>query len=107
MTNKEALQIWADALEFEDIKQAQNALMFTDASFCGLGVACKKYAEIRRLDVEGVIYGELDGHMPREVAEWLGITRGTQGEIITMNDHARLTLPQIGAWVRDNLIKDE
>lgn len=113
--SREALEKWADALEFDDRVQITGDLRdwFPDGKwgFCGLGVACDVYAETHGLSKTSIEYEDLfdpeDGNIPVEVEKWLGIPRPLQAAIIELNDSGRATLPQIGSWVRDNLLKEE
>jgi hypothetical protein len=122
MANREAIQKWADALEFSDLDKVQGDLRLPvhkgnhtyTWGYCGLGVACKVYAEEfgvsigRMLDDESWV--QADGYVPAEVEDWLDIDRDVQKKIVNMNDSEQNdspTLPEIGTWVRENLLKDE
>lgn len=119
MVNKDAIQIWADALEFGDYQQVKSELVRPtlngDYGFCGLGVACNEYLKVHGWQMEDVerftldrdMYSGPDTHLPRLVEEWLGIDVATERKIVRLNDTDEKTLPEIGTWVRENLLKDE
>ena len=116
--SREALEAWADALEFDDIPQGFGALVEMneidperDGGMCGLGVACKVYADLHGTDVISVIgtrdLAAVACYLPGNVADWLGIDHDVQREIVNMNDIEEVSLPGIGSWVRDHLLKEE
>lgn len=113
--NKEALEKWADALEFGEYRQIYGDLRDWDPEgqegFCALGVACDVYAQEHRLSRTSVAYEDLfepdEGQIPEEVEGWLGITKDMQIEVIHLNDNNVMSLPALGTWVRDNLLKEE
>lgn len=115
--NREAVEKWADALQFGDRPQIRGDLRgWTEGGkdgFCGLGVACDVYAEIHGLPKSSPAYEDLfepvDADLTPEVSKWLDISPEEAAEIIKMNDRFDdpLTLPEIGSWIRDNWIKDE
>jgi hypothetical protein len=115
MTNKEAIQKWADALRFEDIKQTREclagALDGQPLAFCAMGVACKEYAELNGINFwEAAADSEGIGNnatVPDRILDWLGITCDESYLVIQMNDEVMLSLPEIGQWVADNLLKEE
>jgi hypothetical protein len=112
--NRDAVEKWADALEFGDYAQTRGALAQAIGSaafdsFCGLGVACAVFAKSRGHQIEAVIGGvhPLNSYLPILVAGWLGLSQSAQEKIVELNDTDKLTLPQIGTWVRDHLLKEE
>jgi len=119
MANKEAIQKWADALRYGDLPQTRGGLIHkvydldADAlrdEFCGLGVACKVYAEEHGIDVVELVDHEknlFENFFPVVVESWLGLDPWDAKQILTFNDIDEWTLPQIGDWVNDNLLKDE
>lgn len=107
--NREAIQKWADALEFGDYQQTTGELRHGE-TFCALGVACDVYAHQHKLSRSSAAYAEIfegDGFASSEVGKWLGIDVSVEAEIIRMNDTDEMSLPHIGHWVRDNLLKEE
>lgn len=114
--NREAIEKWADACEFDDIQQGFLSLVeFSDEDnqekygLCGLGVACKVYADIHGVDVLHVTSGAKrpTDQLPSDVADWLDIDPSTQSEIVNLNDIEEISLPEIGTWIRDNILKEE
>lgn len=113
--NKEAMEIWADELEFGDHTQVYTNLVrwnqeHEPTGFCGLGVACVAYANTHRLPLKVVMGGPLKGsesHIPDAVKDWLDIDIEQELNIIELNDLERIPLKEIGSWVRDNLLKEE
>jgi hypothetical protein len=113
--NREALEAWADALQFGEYRQTIGDLTAVNADgkreFCAMGVACDQYAVRHNISRASVVYEELfmpeDGNIPGEIEDWLGVDKDIQTEIIHLNDQNLLSLPQIGSWVRDHLLKEE
>lgn len=108
--NREALQIWADAMEFGNYSQTTETLRIATENagwaYCALGVACAEYAIAHRITEDIVESDEFIDYMPKRVADWLGLDREERQQIVQLNDDAKLTLPEIGTWIRDNLIKE-
>lgn len=111
--NREAMEKWADGLQFGDYPQIRGALRNFEGckeAFCAMGVACKEYAKQHDLGPTSVAYEDLFDpyeNVDSEVLEWLGIDNTLAIEIIHKNDHQLLSLPQIGIWIRDNLLKEQ
>lgn len=106
--NKENVARWVDELEFGDHKQAFYSMHRYEegvTASCALGVAdlliCS--TELNQLKERQ----SLCGSMRLPVIHWLDLTDAEANEIIDLNDDKYYTLPQIGAWVRDNWLKEE
>lgn len=73
--NKGNIQLWVDALESGSYQQTIGYLKYEDG-FCCLGVACDVYAKSLGQTWDEIfedMYLEI-GHLPDEVAEWLGLS---------------------------------
>lgn len=116
--NREALEKLADALEFGDTPQAFGSLVDSystlnrpenEPKMCALGVACKVYAQEHKTSLTNAL--ALDrgtyGYFPGLIADWYGLNRDQQLFIVSKNDNDRASLPEIGAWIRDNWVKEE
>lgn len=112
--NREALEKWADALEFGNYQQATGHLQeWNDdkEAFCALGVATNEYAKLHNLSPSSAAYESLyepeDDQADKWVLDWLGISNEEACTVVYMNDADRMSLPEIGAWVRDNWVKEQ
>ena len=114
--NREALEKWADELQFGDNAQAMGTLFDPDSNaphgyrMCGLGVACHTYAKEQGITVQELLSEHPPrrlGYLPKPVAEWLGLREPDESEIVDLNDMEELSLPELGSWVRDTWIKGQ
>lgn len=114
--NKENVARWVDELEFGDHKQVFYILHRYEeegvTASCALGVAdlliCS--TELNQLKERLSLCGSMveeGAYMRLPVVHWLDLTDAEVNEIIDLNDRKYYTLPQIGAWVRDNWLKEE
>lgn len=97
--NRENVEKWVDALEFGDYKQTREAL-HVDDSHCAFGVA-----DVIRPRSLAESLSLVDPFVATK--EWLSIDSDDSGQVIELNDRKGYTLPEIGAWVRDNWLKEE
>lgn len=84
---------WVQALRYGGYEQTQSRLQ-DSTGFCCLGVACKLAVDCG-LDLE--VFTQADGSveydgerysLPERVQEWLGITTGGDGGLVTGHYHA-------------------
>lgn len=93
--NRENVAKWADELQFGGHKKTVGFLHH-NGGHCAIGVA-------------DVMLPRHDGHIKSwSVARWLDLDDNQVRQITCMNDdNPEMTLPEIGAWIRDNWLKEE
>lgn len=109
--NKENVARWVDELIFGDYQQARGQLH--NRTIRPIGGDFLRVTEVIEIESH-CAFGVADLLIPgdfrfetAEIIEWLGLEREQAREIINLNDELKMTLPQIGMWVRDTWLKEE
>jgi len=109
--NRDNVQKWVDALRFDDTLKQGRYVLVDGEVMCGLGVACKVYAEEHGITVgrAAAFIGVEDtqAFLPKRVGDWLGVDRNFHSTVVYLNDAQKKSLPEIGDWIADELLKDE
>lgn len=108
--NSEWKQKWVEALRSGEYKQGKYGLRSADDAFCCLGVLCDLIEPTRwQLDKDRAQYTNgyaanehAVGILPDDISSALGLDRGEQAVLGTMNDTGN-SFNDIADWIEENL----
>lgn len=109
--NTQNVNKWLKALRSGEYRQGRGQLRNNKGEYCCLGVACEVYQKEGPGDLEiddlGYVtsYDGDTGHLPKKVADWLGITKTLLSNgigCIKMNDTHNLTFIEIANQIKEH-----
>lgn len=100
--NKAIRLKWAEALESGNYLQGRNRLK-SGRHYCCLGVACKLNLAKQR----GTHLGDPDGSPLQYTEPFGGYTISDVGAFVRLNDHYKLSFPQIAKIIRLSIDRPE
>ena len=114
--NKEIKKEWVEALRSGDYTQGRGRLRsanYEDSdgsySYCCLGVLADILPQTKDTDYwkdkGSLLYDEkyFRSQLPRDIADEIGFTQGTQPELINLNDGDQMNFNQIADYIEGNL----
>lgn len=105
--NKQAKQLWIEALRSGEYKQGNGALNYKD-KYCCLGVLCEVYLkncpnpEIHKTTSScgSVRYNNSYTYLPAKVFEWADLNN--EVVFVTLNDRCNLSFSEIADYIEEN-----